>query len=205
MPTDDIFARQAIVLTIALIYWIGVTIQARRVRRKIGRQPNVRPRGTREKLLWAGWILVVLTWMALPFIVSRESGNILVDLHPTLLQTPGLLLGILLVLAGYAGTHWCYVSMGDTWRMGINRKEETRLVTSGPYGLIRHPIYSFQGVILIGVAVLLPAVLALLIIPFHLICVWVKAADEEAHLVTSHGQAYLDYCARTGRLLPKLI
>ena len=143
--------------------------------------------------------------MALPFIVSRESGNILVALRPTLLQTPGLLLGIVLVLAGYAGTHWCYVSMGDTWRMGINRKEETRLVTSGPYGFIRHPIYSFQVVILIGVAVLLPAVLALLIIPLHLICVWVKAADEEAHLVTIHGQAYLDYCARTGRLLPKLI
>ena len=205
MPTDDLLIRQAIVLAIALVYWIGVSIQARRVRREIGRQPNVRPRGPREKSLWAGWMLVVVTWMALPFLVSRDSGNILLGLHPSLLQTPGLVLGSILVLAGYAGTHWCYASMGDTWRMGIDREEETRLVTSGPYARMRHPIYSFQVLILIGVAVLLPATLAFLIIPVHLICVWVKAADEEAHLVEVHGQEYRDYCARTGRLFPKLI
>ncbi len=45
MPIDDLFYRQAIVLAIAVIYWAGVMIQTRQVRKKIGRQPNVRPRG----------------------------------------------------------------------------------------------------------------------------------------------------------------
>lgn len=204
MPTDELFTRQAIVLAIALIYWAGVVLQARRVRHSIGRQPNVRPRGTREKLLWFGWMLVVVTWMILPFVVDLEPSNTWLYLQPSMLNGTGLVLGIILVVAGYAGTHWCYASMGDTWRMGIDRGEKTRLITRGPYRMVRHPIYLFQGIILIGVAVLLPAMLAFAILPVHFACVWVKAADEEAHLVTAHGQSYVDYCARTGRLLPKL-
>jgi protein-S-isoprenylcysteine O-methyltransferase Ste14 len=204
MPIDDLFIRQVIVFSIALIYWAGVMVQARSVRRRIGRQPNVRPRGTREKLLWSGWMLVVFTWIALPFVVSPESSNVLVHLNPDLLTPAGLYLGTALVVAGYAGTHWCYASMGDTWRMGINRGEKTRLVTLGPYKRIRHPIYGFQAVILLGVVVLLPSLLALIIIPLHLVCVWIKAGDEESYLVKVHGQTYLDYCAQTGRLLPKI-
>lgn len=205
MPIDELFIRKAIVLAIALIYWAGVMLQARSVRRSIGRQPNVRPHGTREKLLWLGWMLVVITWITLPFLVSVESTNSLIHLNSSLLTTPGLYAGVTLILAGYAGTHWCYSSMGDTWRMGIDRGEKTRLVTRGPYNRVRHPIYLFQAVILIGVAALLPSLLAVLIIPVHLVCVWFKATDEEAYLVGVHKQSYIDYCLRTGRLIPKLL
>jgi hypothetical protein len=38
----------------------------------------------------------------------------------------------------------------------------------------------------------------------HLVCVWTKAADEEAHLQTLLGQSYEEYFARTGRWLPRL-
>lgn len=204
MPIDDLFYRQAIVLAIAVIYWAGVMIQARQVRKKIGRQPNVRPRGGKEKLLWLGWMLVVLSWMALPFLASPETSNKLLKLNHDMLNATSLIAGALLVLAGYAGTHWCYASMGDTWRMGIDRSEKTKLITRGPYRRIRHPIYVFQVVILMGVALLLPTMLALLIIPLHLICTWFKAIDEESYLVTVHGQTYRGYCAQTGRLLPRL-
>ena len=73
MQIDDFFVRQAVVFASALIYWLGVMVQARTVRKNIGRQPNVSPRGTREKLLWLGWMLVVVTWISLPFLVSPDS------------------------------------------------------------------------------------------------------------------------------------
>lgn len=204
MQIDDFLIRQAVVLTSALVYWVGVMVQARSVRRKIGRQPNVSPRGGREKLLWLGWMLVVISWMALPFLVSPDSTFTWLQPITLLMHPAGMLIGIVLVVLGYAGTHWCYASMGDTWRMGIDHVEKTRLVTSGPYGVIRHPIYSFQSLMLIGVALLLPAPLAFLTILIHLTCVWVKTADEETHLVQEHGQAYIEYRARTGRIFPRL-
>jgi protein-S-isoprenylcysteine O-methyltransferase Ste14 len=110
-----------------------------------------------------------------------------------------------MIAAGYAGTLWCYAAMGDAWRMGVNHTETTTLVTRGPYRRVRHPIYLFQIVILLGVALLLPTVLSLVILGVHLLCVLVKAADEESYLLTAHGQTYRDYFVRTGKLFPKWI
>jgi len=42
------------------------------------------------------------------------------------------------------------------------------------------------------------------ILLFHLLCVLIKAADEEAYLLKAHGQTYSDYLSRTGRLLPRV-
>jgi protein-S-isoprenylcysteine O-methyltransferase Ste14 len=204
MPVDDLFLRRAVVLAIALIYWGGVMILARRIRKRIGKMPNVRPRGIKERVLWAGWVLVVVAWTALPFVAGRGASNGLVRLHAGLLHSPVMVLGFALILAGYAATLWCYAIMGNTWRMGVDRGEKTTLVTRGPYRVVRHPIYLFQIVILAGVVLLLPTMFALLILVVHMVCVWIKAADEEAYLLTVHGSEYRDYLARTGRLLPKL-
>ena len=107
--------------------------------------------------------------------------------------------------AGYAGTLWCYAAMGNTWRIGINRREKNPLVTQGPYRVVRHPIYLFQIVMLVGVLLLLPTVLSVSILVIHLLCVLAKSSDEESYLLTVHSDEYRDYLARTGRLFPKWI
>jgi len=58
--------------------------------------------------------------------------------------------------------------------------------------------------LLAGAALLLPTGLSFAILALHLICALIKAVDEENYLKTVHGQAYVDYMTRTGRLLPKL-
>ena len=203
METEELFWRRAIVFGSAVIYWAGVWVQARRVRKRIGRSPNVKPRGLKEKLLWAGWFLVIVAWLAQPFLAGNHPVLSGVGIFPSLVLPVGLALGILLTAAGYAGTLWCYGSMGDAWRMGVNRKEKTTLVTRGPYQFVRHPIYLFQIVILVGVVLLLPTLLSVLVFFTHLACVLTKAADEESYLLTVQGEEYCDYLSRTGRWLPK--
>ena len=205
MGTEELFWRRAVVFGSALVYWAGVWVQARRVRRQIGRSPNVKPRGLKEKLLWAGWFLVIVAWMGQPFLAGSSNLPPGLRMSSSLLHPLGLVFGLALTVAGYAGTLWCYAVMGNTWRMGINRQEKNPLVTRGPFRVVRHPIYLFQVVMLAGVAPLLPTLLSLVILVLHLACVLTTAADEEAYLVTVHGQAYRDYCSRTGRLLPKLL
>lgn len=203
MSAEDLHLRQTVVFGSALIYWSGVLVQARRVRKRIGRAPNVRPRGTKERLLWLGWMLVVLAWMALPFLAGQQGGNAVVRLFPALLHLLGLAAGIVLVVGGYAGTLWCYRIMGNTWRMGVDRGEKTTLITRGPFAVVRHPIYALQVVMLAGVFLLLPTLMAVAMLLLHLACVSIKAADEESHLANVHGPAYRDYLARTGRLFPR--
>lgn len=203
MTAEELFLRKAAAFGSALVYWGGVMIHARRVRKHIGRSPNLKPRGLKERLLWVGWFLVIIAWLGQPFLIRGQGSTQWIRLEPSLLNTPTLIAGLALVLAGYACTHWCYVAMGDQWRIGINQKEKNPLVTGGPYRRVRHPIYLFQVVMLAGVALLLPTVLSLAVLLVHLVCVWIKATDEETYLLGIHGEEYRAYLDRTGRLLPK--
>lgn len=204
MTTDTLSLNRAVVFGSAVVYWGGVLIQARRVRRRIGRSANTRPRGIKEQLLWAGWFFVVAAWLALPFLSlggKALPGTVIITslVHPACRA-----LGIIMMVAGYAGTLWCYAAMGNAWRMGINRAEKTELVMAGPYRLVRHPIYLFQAIMVAAIALLLPSLLAMTVLVVHLLCVATKAADEEAYLRTLMGQTYETYCARTGRWFPPL-
>lgn len=204
MPADNLFLNRAVVFISVLVYWGGVLVQARRVRRRIGKSPNLNPRGTKERLLWAGWMLVIIGWLAQAFLIGHldvAGFHILASLSNSI----SLAIGLTVVALGYAGTLWCYAAMGDMWRIGIDRKNKAALVSSGPYRYVRHPIYLFQMVMLIGAFWLLPAGFSLVLIFAHLICVLFKAADEEAFLLTTLGEEYRQYFARTGRLFPRIL
>ena len=203
MSTETLFLNRVVVFVFAVIYWAGVWVQARRVRRRIGRSPNVRPKGLKETLLWFGWFLVVLAWLAVPFLTGSGLGSRWAAVIPALAHPAGLALGILMMMLGYAGTLWCYVAMGSAWRMGVNRTEKTQLVTAGPYRFVRHPIYLFQAVMVAAIVVLLPSAISLFILVIHVLCVRTKAADEDAFLQTVQSQDYQTYRARTGGWFPR--
>lgn len=204
MPAETLFLNRAVVFASVLVYWGGVLVQARRVRRRIGKSPNLNPRGTKERLLWAGWMFVIIGWLAQAFLIGRldvAGFRLVASLSNAIAQV----IGLTVVALGYAGTLWCYAAMGDLWRIGIDHSKKVALVSSGPYRFVRHPIYSFQTVMLIGAFWLLPAGFSLALVLAHLICVRIKAADEEAYLLTTLGDEYRHYLASTGRLIPRVL
>jgi protein-S-isoprenylcysteine O-methyltransferase Ste14 len=200
MSTAELNLNQWVVFGSALVYWLGVWVQARRIRQRIGRSPNVHPHGLKEKLLWVGWAFVVVAWLALPFLCGANLPGL--KLLPALVHPMGSALGIAMMVMGYAGTLWCYHAMGDAWRMGVNRNETTQLVRKGPYRFVRHPIYLCQVIMVAAVAVLLPSILSGVILVIHILCVVAKAADEEVHLRRLLGQSYTNYVAHTGGWIP---
>jgi protein-S-isoprenylcysteine O-methyltransferase Ste14 len=204
MAADVLTFNRVVVFCSAIVYWAGVCVQARRVRKRIGRSPNVRPKGLKEKALWTGWSVVVLAWMGLPFLSSGTRHQIWWAVVPSMVHPVGTALGVFMMGVGYAGTLWCYKAMGNAWRMGIDRKAKTDLVMTGPYRFVRHPIYLFQIVMVAGIAVLLPSLPALLVLAIHVACAVTKATDEEKYLRALLGHDYEVYCASSGGWLPKL-
>src|SRR5882757_6895840 len=115
--TNDLPFRRTVVFLSALVYWGGVWVQARRVRKQIGRSPNLKPRGTKEKILWLGWFVVILTWLGQPFVIHQGQALPILRVTTWLLNSFSLASGVLLILTGYACTLWCYRVMGNAWRI----------------------------------------------------------------------------------------
>ena len=203
MTTEELLLRRLVVSASGLVYWGGVQIQARRVRKQIGRSPNLKPRGSKEKALWLGWFAVIAVWIGQPFLAGGDAPKPGLDFFVAPLSPAGLVAGLVFVALGYAGTLWCYTALGDAWRIGVNAQEKTPLIRRGPYRHVRHPIYLFQIVMLSGAALLLPTPASCIILALHCICAHLKAADEEKYLTTVHGAAYRDYVTGTGRLFPR--
>lgn len=59
-------------------------------------------------------------------------------------------LGILVSSIGMAFTIWARSSLSDNWSPNITLKEQHQLIRSGPYALVRHPIYTGFSFALIG-------------------------------------------------------
>jgi protein-S-isoprenylcysteine O-methyltransferase Ste14 len=113
--------------------------------------------------------------------------------------------GIVLAVAGLVGTLVSQVAMGTSWRIGVRAGERTGLVTSGPFGVVRNPIFTAMAVTGLGLAMLVPNLVslagsALLVLAMQL---QVRVV-EEPYLVAMHGDTYLRYAARTGRFVPRV-
>jgi protein-S-isoprenylcysteine O-methyltransferase Ste14 len=204
MTIDEFSVRRAVVFASAVIYWAGVYVQIARVRRKAGRLPNIKPRGLKERLLWLGWFSVIVLWIAQPVMLQAASLPQSVRVIGSFYRPATFIAGIAVILVGHLGTYWCYAAMGASWRIGVKKGEKTALVTSGPYDYVRHPIYAFQALILVGAFFLLPTALSIAILVIQLVIAHVKALDEEMYLLSTHGESYAAYLARTGRFLPRL-
>ena len=114
-------------------------------------------------------------------------------------------LGVLLTFVGGAATYLAQVSMGASWRIGVDAGERTRLVVHGPFALVRNPIFTCMLAAALGLVVLLPNALALASLLALLGAVELQVRFvEEPHLLRIHGRSYRDYAARVGRFLPGL-
>ena len=111
------------------------------------------------------------------------------------------LVGVMLV--GLALTWWARIQLGRLWSSAITRKEQHRLVETGPYALVRHPIYTGIITALLAAAATEATLLALLGAVLIAIGLWVKARAEERFLLTELGpDVYEHYRRRVPMLVP---
>ena len=112
-------------------------------------------------------------------------------------------LGFVLFVAGLTGTLFAQVAMGASWRIGVDEGERTELVTGGPFALVRNPIFSAMVLSFLGLALLVPNVMALVGIAALIVALEVQVRlVEEPYLLRTHGARYADYASRVGRFVP---
>jgi protein-S-isoprenylcysteine O-methyltransferase Ste14 len=110
-------------------------------------------------------------------------------------------LGLVLFAAGLGFAIWARIHIGRNWGAPMSQKDEPELVTSGPYQLVRHPIYS--GILVAGIGTAVALSLAWLIaIALAGIYFVYSATIEERNLTEQFPDAYPVYRRSTKMLVP---
>jgi protein-S-isoprenylcysteine O-methyltransferase Ste14 len=111
--------------------------------------------------------------------------------------------GAVLFAAGLALTLAAQLGMGSSWRIGVDESERTDLVTGGLFAVVRNPIYSGMLPASVGIALMVPNVLALAAAVALLVGLEIQTRRvEEPYLLATHGESYRAYASRVGRFVP---
>ncbi len=179
-------------------------------------------------LIWIAWLI---SWVAASFWSGRTQKQVmsweaqayrLPIVAGAILFTPwiaqvlgekrlwhfgdvGIYLLAAVTLAGISFTWWARIHLGRLWSSAITRKEGHRVIDTGPYGMVRHPIYTGLIGAMLATAIAIATVTALLGAVLVSLGMWQKARMEESFLTNELGaEAYGSYRRRVPMLVPFL-
>jgi protein-S-isoprenylcysteine O-methyltransferase Ste14 len=111
-------------------------------------------------------------------------------------------LGLLIVIAGIAFAVWARVYLGRNWSGTVTVKEDHELICSGPYAIVRHPIYTGLLIAILGTAVVFGEWRGLIALCFLTVAYLFKLRREERFMAESFPDVYPGYRARVPALIP---
>jgi protein-S-isoprenylcysteine O-methyltransferase Ste14 len=130
--------------------------------------------------------------------VLRNAGGLAV--HSVIVAA----IGAVLFACGIALAVWARLHLGRNWGMPMTERAEPELVTSGPYRLVRHPIYTGLLTAMAGTALvnsLIGLIVVAVLVPYFYYC----GTVEERNLAVTFPTAYPEYKSRTKMLIPFLL
>jgi protein-S-isoprenylcysteine O-methyltransferase Ste14 len=108
-----------------------------------------------------------------------------------------------LIALGFAFSAWARVWLGSLWSGSVTKRSDHRIVDTGPYRIVRHPIYTGILLAVFATAAAKGTVLGLIGALLITIGIWMKARLEERWLRDELGaDAYDSYRRRVPMLIP---
>ena len=102
------------------------------------------------------------------------------------------------------GIYWLFSSIGSGITPTSATRTEHKLVTSGPYRWVRHPLYTVGSSMFIAFGMMADNWFVALLGVLAFIGMAIRTPKEEANLIEKFGDEYREYMKRTGRFLPRL-
>ena len=162
-------------------YWLAAAFSMRRTRIVWSQQLRIRV------------VLVVAFIVLVRLHIFRDRG---LNTGPWLVG-----LGLVLFALGLACAVWARVHIGRNWGPPMTQKEQPQLVTSGPYRLIRHPIYS--GILLAGIGTAMAlSWLGMIAVGLAGVYFVYSATVEEHYMAEQFPETYPAYRRATKMLVP---
>ena len=181
---------------VSLLAFAGPMLLAVAGRSRVQSPPRRRMVGDRAPLA-TNLVSVALHLLSLGFCSGAPEG-------PAALMLASM--GSLLAIAGAAVVLKSRAALGAAWSLAPKADQGTGFVTSGPYRIVRHPIYLGFALLAAGQALAFASLPAVLIVSFGMIPTFAwRASAEEKLLSRTFGEAYEAYRRRTRMMIPYLL
>ena len=114
-----------------------------------------------------------------------------------------LYLGTGLLIAGSVLRRYCFRILGKYFTAAVTVAANQPVIEQGPYRWIRHPGYTAGFIMFLGIGVALGSWLSVAIFFVEMVLVYSRRVKaEEAALLSTLGEPYRAYMARTKRFIP---
>jgi len=111
--------------------------------------------------------------------------------------------GLILFVLGNLLANWAFIKLGHNFQAGAPLpRMGGRLVTDGPYRLVRHPIYLSALCMLLGISCLMQSLVYFVICIVSLVLNILVIPGEEKGLRQVYGEQYVAYMQHTKKLIP---
>jgi protein-S-isoprenylcysteine O-methyltransferase Ste14 len=182
-------------LGVALLMRIWFTILVRRAgERLMPDKAAIRREG------WRPYVMFLLL-LALIVLLARNPNwrpKLILPL-PFWLRWAGVALG----LASLGLWTWTHVALGTLWSVPLQLRTQHRLVTTGPYSRIRHPMYTAILAWATSLGLVIVNWVPILYVASVVVIFVARVPHEEQMMLERFGDEYRDYMKRTGRFFPK--
>ncbi len=129
-----------------------------------------------------------------PFRLATENPRALLILESA---------GLLLYVSGFLIMAWALMTLGRNYQLGGQApRAEDQFVVSGPYGLVRHPMYAAALAIALGLTCLIQSWAFAAVFCVYLALIVLLIPKEEAELRRAYGGRYATYERESSRLVP---
>jgi len=177
---------------VTMAYFVVSMFTARRIA-----QREAAPRRLLDiALIWGGYLLIF--FQASP----QAAWNAAYFVSPAWRHPLGVV-GAALALAGLAFTCWSRAVLGQYWSGTVALKADHKLIQSGPYRFVRHPLYTGLMTATLGTALSVGLWRTLAGAGLLWIAFLSRAHREDALLSGQFGEQFTAYQSRSGRLLPR--
>ena len=114
-------------------------------------------------------------------------------------------LGVALTVCGLLFAVWAREHLGKNWSRSVTLKQDHELITSGPYALVRHPIYTGVLTGFLGSVVAEGQVRSLIALALVSLVLFAKLRLEEQWMRSHFGDSYGAYAQRVAALVPFIL
>ena len=194
------------ILGIAILFLLGILVIVKRV--ATGSLLD-KPKGNLMVQLvniFNLFFLLVVNPLAAILLVTR----LLATIDPTHLATDGPwilmvleMVGLLLYVVGYLLMAGALITLGRHYQLGGSPpRSEDKLVVGGPYGLVRHPMYTAALSISLGLACLTQSWAFFCVFGIYFGLIFLLIPMEENGLRKAYSEHYDAYQQKTSKLIP---